>query len=85
MPAIGKDGVTEDEILAHDETNRALAGMLALMEPPSMPVALGVLFCDPTSSYEDGVKDHLEEAKSHTPESDLNALLRRGHTWTISS
>ena len=83
LATIGKDGVSEADILVHDETNRALAGMLALMEPPTMPVALSVLYCDPTSSYEDGVKDHLEEARLHTPEGDLNALLRRGHTWTI--
>ncbi len=83
LATIGKDGVSEADILIHDETNRALASMLALMEPPTMPVALGVLFCDPTSSYEDGIKDHLEEAKQHSPESNLNGLLRRGHTWTI--
>ena len=81
---IGQDGVTEDDILAHDETNRALAGMLALMEPPNMPVALGVLFCDPRPSYEDGVKHHMEEAKKHGSGIDLDALLRRGHTWTVT-
>lgn len=80
---IGKDGITEDEILAHDETNRALAGMLALMEPPTMPVALGVLYCNPTSSYEDGVEGHMREAKKHGTGADFNGLLRRGHTWTI--
>ena len=32
---IGKDGITEADILIHDETNRALADMLAFMEPPS--------------------------------------------------
>lgn len=82
---IGGNGVKEADILIHDETNRALAGMLALMEPPSMPVAIGVLYCNPSSSYEDGVKDHMEEAKKHGSGTDLNALLRRGHTWTITS
>ena len=80
---IGKKGISETDILAHDETNRALASMLALMEPPSMPVAIGVLYCHPTSSYEDGVKDHFEEAEKDADGTDLNALLRRGHTWTI--
>ena len=82
---IGKKGISEADILAHDETNRALAGMLALMEPPSMPVAIGVLYCHPTSSYEDGVKNHIEEAEKHATGTDLNALLRRGHTWTITN
>ena len=82
---IGKNGISEKDILVHDETNRALAGMLALMEPPSMPVAIGVLYCNPTSSYEDGVKGHIEEAEKHSTGTDLNALLRRGHTWTITN
>ncbi|MDA0305080.1 MAG: 2-oxoacid:ferredoxin oxidoreductase subunit beta [Proteobacteria bacterium] len=81
---IGEDGVEEKDILVHDETNRALAGMLALMEPPTMPVALGVLYCYPTPSYEDGVKDHFDEAKAHNPGGDINKLLRRGHTWTVT-
>ena len=82
---IGKKGISETDILAHDETNRALASMLALMEPPSMPVAIGVLYCHPTSSYEDGVKDHFEEAEKDAAGTDLNALLRRGHTWTTTN
>ena len=82
---IGKKGISETDILAHDETNRALASMLALMEPPSMPVAIGVLYCHPTSSYEDGVKDHFEEAEKDAGGTDLNALLRRGHTWTTTN
>ena len=81
---LGKDGITEADILIHDETNRALANLLALLEPPDSPVAIGVLYCHPTPSYEDGVRDHMEEAKAHGNGDDLNALLRRGHTWTIS-
>ncbi len=84
LVTIGQDGITEGDILVHDETNRALAGMLALMEPPNMPVALGVLYCDPRPSYEDGVNHHMEEAKKHGSGQDLDALLRRGHTWTVT-
>jgi 2-oxoglutarate ferredoxin oxidoreductase subunit beta len=80
---IGENGVTEADILVHDETNKALAGMLAAMERPTMPVALGVLYCDPTPSYEDGVRHHMEIAKNNSTGGDLNALLRRGHTWTV--
>ena len=81
---IGKNGITDADILIHDETNRALADMLALMEPPQFPVAIGVLYCHPTPSYEDGIMDHMDEAKPHGTSVDLNALLRRGHTWTIT-
>ncbi len=82
---IGKKGISEADILAHDETNRALAGMLALMEPPSLPVAIGGLYCHPTSSYDVGVQIRLVEAEKHATGTDLNALLRRGHTWTITN
>jgi 2-oxoglutarate ferredoxin oxidoreductase subunit beta len=81
---IGKDGITEADILIHDETNRALANMLAFMEPPLFPVAIGVLYCRPTPSYEDGVREHMNEAGHPDSGGDLNALLRRGHTWTIT-
>jgi 2-oxoglutarate ferredoxin oxidoreductase subunit beta len=84
---IGEDGVTEAEILVHDETNRALAGMLAAMEPPTHPVALGVLYCDPAPSYERQVAERVAEAVAGAAErgeqGDLNALLRRGHTWRV--
>jgi 2-oxoglutarate/2-oxoacid ferredoxin oxidoreductase subunit beta len=81
---IGDNSVTEADILVHDETNWALAGMLAAMERPTMPIALGVLYCDPAPSYEDGVEDHFKEAKKLGTGSDLNKLLRRGHTWTVT-
>jgi len=82
---VGEDGITEDDILIHDETNRGMAALLAAMEPPSMPVALGVLCCDPAPSYERAALRQMEEAKAKMKEvGDLNALLRRGHTWTVS-
>ncbi len=78
---IGTDGVSEADLVVHDETNRTLATMLAALE---MPVALGVLYCDPAPSYETSIRARIDEAKAHHPGGDLNALLRRGHTWTVS-
>ena len=80
---IGEDGVRESDVAVHDETNRALAGMLAAMGPPDGPVALGVLYCDPVPSFERSVAAQIEEAKSGAPGSDLNALLRQGQTWDV--
>jgi len=82
---IGEDGVTEDDILVHDQTNRTLAGILARMEPPTMPVALGVLYCDPASSFETSVRSQVAEHEQLTPTAaEINALLRKGHTWTVT-
>ena len=80
---IGENGVTEDDLLRHDETNHTMASLLAHMTPPTHPVALGVLYCDPAPTYEALVHDQVAAAKGKSKASDLNALLRRGHTWTV--
>ncbi|MEQ8734172.1 MAG: 2-oxoacid:ferredoxin oxidoreductase subunit beta [Rhodospirillaceae bacterium] len=80
---IGEGGVTEQDILFHDETNRVLAGLLVSMKPPEMPVALGVIYCDPAPSYEAAVREQVEAAKSKGL-GDLDVLLRSGNTWTVT-
>ena len=82
---IGADGVTEADVLVHDETNRMLATMLASMEPPTMPVAIGVLYCSPVPTYEGQMYAQIDEIKAKAPAASLNKLLRRGHTWTVSA
>ena len=77
---IGENGVTEDDILIHDETNAVLAGLLAKMAPPHLPEALGVIYCS--------AEPAPETVKSERPSPDvmadrLNALMRRGHTWQV--
>jgi 2-oxoglutarate ferredoxin oxidoreductase subunit beta len=80
---IGEGGVGEDDILVHDETNRALALMLAALEPPEMPMAMGVLYSAEEVTYETAVMAQIEAAKAKAPKPDVNALLRGGATWTV--
>jgi 2-oxoglutarate ferredoxin oxidoreductase subunit beta len=82
---LGEDGVAERDLLVHDETNRALAGLLAAMEPPALPVALGVLYCDPRPSYDAMAAAQLSAANASGTAADLNALMRRGHTWEVAA
>src|SRR5690606_38203754 len=49
---LGENGVTEADVLIHDETNRTIAHLLVEMEFPAFPVALGVIYCDPAPTYE---------------------------------
>ncbi|HMA15808.1 MAG: thiamine pyrophosphate-dependent enzyme [Bacteroidota bacterium] len=79
---LGEGGVTEADVLVHDETDRAMAGLLAAMQPPQLPVALGVLYCHPTPSYESAVAGEVAAAAPARP-ANLAELLRRGHTWTV--
>ncbi|MCZ6454510.1 MAG: 2-oxoacid:ferredoxin oxidoreductase subunit beta [Alphaproteobacteria bacterium] len=80
---IGEDGVTEGDILLHDETNRPLAMLLASMQPPAFPVALGVLYCDPAPTYDGAVHDQVNAIKDEKGEGDFDKLLRQGHTWEV--
>ena len=73
----------EADLLRHDETSRPLATLLAAMQPPALPLALGVLYCDPGESYDRQVHEQVEAAQSKGRNRDLNGLLRGGHTWTV--
>ncbi len=82
---IGEDGVTEDDIIVHDETNKVLAQMLASLKLPEFPEPIGVLYCETTApSYTDDVYQQRIVVQEQKGEADLNALLRTGHTWTVS-
>jgi len=77
---VGGNGVSA-EVLVHDEKNRTLATMLAALEPPEFPVALGVLYCDPAPAFEAEVYAQVAAAGQAT--SDLNGLLRKDRTWRV--
>ncbi len=79
---VGEQGVTENDVLRHDETNRILATLLASLEPPGFPMAFGVLYCDPAATYEADVHAQLAAARA-AGRADLGALLHSGHTWVV--
>jgi 2-oxoglutarate/2-oxoacid ferredoxin oxidoreductase subunit beta len=81
---IGENGISMDDILVHDETDRILATMLVAMDPPEFPVAIGVIYCNPAeSSYIDNMRTVPAARDSSAGKADINALLRKGHTWTV--
>ena len=77
--SVGAGGPEDAGVLVHDRTNRALAMLLATMDGPDFPVALGVLYAAPAPSYETAVAQRIAAADS----SGWNEILRRGHTWRI--
>jgi 2-oxoglutarate ferredoxin oxidoreductase subunit beta len=81
---LGENGITMDDILVHDETSRILATMLVAMDPPSFPVALGVIYCDPAPSYVESLRHKVAELQGPGPKASINDLLRSGHTWQVS-
>lgn len=79
---IGVDGITEADVLVHDEGNRPMAFLLAGLEPPSFPIALGVILRDPAPTYDASVLAQVQAAQAKGV-GDIDALLRAGHTWTV--
>jgi 2-oxoglutarate ferredoxin oxidoreductase subunit beta len=77
------DTITVNDLLVHDEKDRTVADMLVRRHPPDFPVALGVIYCDPASTYD---HEALMQVKADgLGKADLNAVLRRGRTWTIGA
>lgn len=81
---VGENGVGEGDILVHDETNRTLATLLAALEPPSTPVALGVLFADADDGYRCPYGNDRPAGDDAADEAVLDDLFRRGETWHVS-
>ncbi len=82
---LGVDGITEADLLIHDETDRVMAGLLAAMRNPEFPVAVGVLYCEPAQAYDAAVHEQVNAAHAVNGVADMNALLRGGATWTVGS
>src|SRR3989454_1083503 len=82
---LGEGGVTLDDVLKHDETNRALAHMLVELEPPAFPVALGVIYCNPAPSFETETYAQARAAGATRGTPDLAELLTsKEGTWTVT-
>ncbi len=79
------NGVTEEDLLVHDETrdDPALAHILAQMQHPEYPVPLGVLRAVQRPSYEQLMEDQIQDAIARQGAGDLAALLSQGDTWTV--
>jgi 2-oxoglutarate ferredoxin oxidoreductase subunit beta len=80
---IGENGVTESDVLVHDETSATLAYMLARMPFPDFPVALGVLYAVTRPTYDDTLQKQSQAAKEKLGKGDLGRLLRGGNTWQV--
>ena len=77
------DGVTEKDLVVHDETNLALAFMLANFEAP-MPAPIGVFYATSRPTYDGAMNQQLEEANAKQGAGDLKALLTIARTWTVT-
>ena len=81
---IGKNDVTENDLLVHDETNRVLAGLLGRMLHPDFPVPIGVIYCEAGAAcYTEDLYAEVKSAKEKSGAKDLTDVLQSGATWTV--
>jgi 2-oxoglutarate ferredoxin oxidoreductase subunit beta len=76
-------GLSEADLLVHDETNPILAYMLARMPYPAFPVALGVLYCELRPTFGGSLTAQRKASEQKYGGGDVDALLNGGNTWTI--
>jgi len=78
---LGENGITLDDVLVHDEKNLVMAQMLAGLQPPEFPVAVGVLYCDPAPTYDAEV--YAQVSAAGPAKDDMAGLLASGRSWTV--
>ena len=80
------DGVTENDLIVHDERNPnpAYAFLLSRMDAtPGFPTPLGVLRAVDAPRYEDGMTEQIRAVMSKKGKGNLAELLRAGDTWEV--
>ncbi len=82
---IGENGITEEDLLVHDQyaQDPGIHLMLAKMNPPMFPTALGVIRSAMFSTYDDMVTEQIDYAKVNSPIKNVDDLLNSGDTWEI--
>jgi 2-oxoglutarate ferredoxin oxidoreductase subunit beta len=81
------NGVTEKDLLVHDEKHprAAYAFLLAHMESrPGFPTPIGVLRAwDHVPAYETLINDQIAQVQAKRGKGDLDKLLQAGDTWEV--
>ena len=82
---IGQNGVREEDILVHDayQQDPGLHLMLAKMQLPQYPVALGVIRSIVAPTYDQLLEEQIKEAQKTSKIRNVDDLLNSGDTWEI--
>jgi 2-oxoglutarate ferredoxin oxidoreductase subunit beta len=82
---IGEDGVTEDNVLRHDETRpvASLAYILSRLDYPDFPVPVGVLRAVERPTYDGIVEEQEALAIQRSGAGDLEKMFNSGDTWVV--
>ena len=79
---LGGDASLE-EILVHDKTSITQANLLAAMQGPDFPVAVGILYHRPVSAYVSDLEQQRLTLRETRGKGKLHNLLNSGHIWEV--
>lgn len=79
------DGITEDDLLFHDEDDEKLAFTLSRMSHPEFPEPMGVYYSVEDECYEDLLTAQVDQAIKQRGEGTLETLLNAGETYTVEA
>jgi 2-oxoglutarate ferredoxin oxidoreductase subunit beta len=73
------------EVIVHNarSTSPALAALLAELEPPQFPTALGIFRQVERPTYDDLLLGQIRDAVAKRGRPNLQALLQSGTTWVV--
>jgi len=80
------DGITEADLIVHDERhpNPAYAFLLSRMDStPGFPTPLGVLRAVDAPAYETAMNEQLRQIVAKKGKGDIASLLRAGDIWEV--
>ena len=82
---IGENGVTEADILIHNATceNATLQTMLAMMEGPDFPIAMGVIRAVEDETYDAAVEAQIAEIQAKSKIKTFDELVASCEQWEM--
>ncbi len=85
LVTVGENGVREEDLLVHNahSSSRALACLLASLEPPQFPEAFGIFRQIERPTYDDLLIAQIDAATAKNGRGQLSRLLSGGTTWLV--
>jgi 2-oxoglutarate ferredoxin oxidoreductase subunit beta len=80
---LGENGVTEKDLVVHDEKNAALAYLLSRITYPDFPTPLGVFRAEKLPTLDQRTREQITNARAKMGEGDLDKLLYSGDVWEV--
>ncbi len=79
---IGENGITENDILVHDQHQHD-PGIHLMLAKLQHPVAMGVIRSAAYPTYDDLMEEQISQVKASSPIKCMDDLLNSGDTWEI--